>query len=323
MLKLPDSWIWDSWYTFDGEVHHAFFLRASRALQDPFRRHRHPYIGHATSRDLVNWELQPDALAISDSPAWDSWTTWTGSVTRDESGTWWMFYTGTSREDGGDIQRVGAAVSSDLFAWTKVDASPLTEAAPEWYEELDYEVWHDQAWRDPWVFKHEDEWHMFVTARAKTGDRLGRGVVGHAVSKNLTEWTVLPPLTKTDSGFGQMEVVQVEEIDGTHVMLWCCGPRELSDEMREKYPLGGMFSVTGPSPLGPFDPSAAVWFPHETLYAARAVEHAGRWYLIGFIGGPEDQSFGGYLSDPIPVRLHEGGLLPDTEFSQLESSRSL
>ena len=161
---------------------------------------------------------------------------------------------------------------------------------------------------------------MLVTARANSGEPFGRGVVGHAVSKNLREWTVLPPITATDSGFGQMEVVQVVEIDGQHVMLWCCGPRELSHEMREKFPLGGMFSVTGASPLGPFSPLDAVWFPHENLYAARAVKHGNQWYLIGFIGGPDDHTFGGYLSDPIPVRLHNGGLVPDTEMSRTEGA---
>jgi beta-fructofuranosidase len=225
-----------------------------------------------------------------------------------------MFYTGTSREDGGDIQRVGAAISTDLFTWTKVSGNPLTQADPAWYEQLDYDLWHDQAWRDPWVFKYQDAWHMLITARSTTGDRWGRGVVGHAVSHNLSEWTVQPPLTPSGSGFGQMEVVQVVEIDGTHILLWCCGPGELSEEMRQKYPLGGMFSVIGPSPLGPFNPADAVWFPHENLYAARAVQHQGQWYLIGFIGGPDDETFGGYLSDPIPVRVHQGGIYPTPEF---------
>ena len=309
MLKLNDSWVWDSWYAFDGKRHHAFFLRASRALQNPHRRHRQPYIGHAVSDDLKNWEILPDAIAISDPPAFDSWTTWTGSVTRDESGLWWMYYTGTSREDGGDIQRVGAATSKDLITWDKVPG-PFTEADSSMYEKLDYDLWHDEAWRDPWVFKHEDTWHMIVTARGINGSKHGRGVAGHATSKDMKNWTVHEPLTQTESGFGQMEVIQVAEIDGIPTMLWCCGPRELSEEMRKKFPSGGMFSTVGPSLLGPFDPNKAVWFPHETLYAARAVEHQGSWYMLGFIGGPDDETFGGYISDPIPVRNDGNGLVP-------------
>ena len=54
-LKLPDRWIWDSWYVKDGDTYHAFYLCASRGLVDPNRRHRNPYVGHAVSKDLVNW----------------------------------------------------------------------------------------------------------------------------------------------------------------------------------------------------------------------------------------------------------------------------
>ncbi len=309
MLKLADSWVWDSWYAFDGEKHHAFYLRASRALGDVNRRHRYPFVGHAVSTDLTNWEVVQDAIAVSDAPAWDSWTTWTGSVTRDKDGLWWMFYTGTSREDGGDIQRVGAATSKDLMTWTKVGGAPLTEADPTWYEQLDYNLWHDQAWRDPWVFHHDGTWHMVVTARGIEGSKNGRGVAGHAVSSDLRNWEVLPPLTSVESGFGQMEVIQIEEVNGIPTMLWCCGPRELTDEMRKKYPSGGMFSVSGESMLGPFDPNQAVWFPHETLYAARVVKHQGDWYMLGFIHGSDDE-FGGYISDPIRVVNNGKGLVP-------------
>lgn len=250
-----------------------------------------------------------DAIAISDAPSWDSWTTWTGSVTKDKDGLWWMFYTGTSREDGGDIQRVGAATSKDLMTWTKVEGNPLTKADPAWYEQLDYNLWHDQAWRDPWVFEHDGTWHMIVTARGLTGGKYGRGVAGHATSSDLRHWEVLPPLTDTESGFGQMEVIQIEEVDGIPTMLWCCGPNELTPEMRAKYPSGGMFSTVGPSKLGPFDPNQALWFPHETLYAARVVKHEGQWFMLGFIGGPDDD-FGGYICDPIPVVNNGKGLVP-------------
>jgi beta-fructofuranosidase len=91
---------------FDGSRYHAFYLSASRARKDPIRRHRHPIVGHAVSTDLVNWEVVVDALIVSESPAFDSYTTWTGSVVKGDDGLWWMYYTGTSREDGGMRQTV-------------------------------------------------------------------------------------------------------------------------------------------------------------------------------------------------------------------------
>src|SRR5439155_2266683 len=80
MLELPDSWTWDFWLADTGAEYHLFFLRASRALLDPDRRHYRASVGHAVSTDLVNWDLLPDALVPSDSPAWDDLATWTGSV---------------------------------------------------------------------------------------------------------------------------------------------------------------------------------------------------------------------------------------------------
>lgn len=309
MLKLPDSWIWDSWYAFDGEKHHAFYLKASKGLGNADRRHRYTSVGHAVSADLTNWTVLPDALAPSDSPAFDSWTTWTGSIVRSDDGTWWMFYTGSSREDGGDIQRIGAATSTDLMVWNKLSPDALVETDPRWYETLEYTAWHDQAWRDPWVFRHENSWHMLITSRLKDGDKATRGTIGHAISDDLKHWTVQPPLTGPVTGFGHLEVFQVEQVDGKWVLLWCCGPGQASAELQEKYPSGGVFSAVGDSPTGPFDFDNVVWFPKEDLYAARLVNHKGSWNLIGFINGPAD-NFPGWICDPILVEVIDGGIRP-------------
>lgn len=309
MLRLPDSWVWDSWFAFDGELHHVFYLRASRALGDPDRRHNYPYVGHAVSADLVSWTVLPDALALSDPPAFDDATTWTGSVVRAPDGTWRMFYTGRTRADGGGAQRVGTARSRDLLTWTKDSADALLEADPRWYEKV-CDDWIGEAWRDPWVFRADDGlWHMYITARAPIGDPRGRGVVGHATSPDLDTWTVQPPLT-APAGFGQMEVTQVEVVDGVPTLIFCCYPAEMDDDAAQRHAPGGMFSITGPSVLGPFDISAARRFPHDSLYAARLVQHEGAWNLIGF-RDTEGGVFVGELTDPIPVTSVAGtGLVP-------------
>ncbi|MEY4477020.1 MAG: hypothetical protein RJA31_524, partial [Actinomycetota bacterium] len=65
-LRLPDKWVWDSWFVRDGDTFHAFYLHASRALGNPDLRHIHPIVGHATSSDLVNWTVQRDAIIVSE-----------------------------------------------------------------------------------------------------------------------------------------------------------------------------------------------------------------------------------------------------------------
>lgn len=308
MLALVDCWIWDSWYTFDGEYHHAFYLKASRALGDPNRRHRHPAVGHARSRDLYTWEELPDALAIADAPAFDDWTTWTGSVVKDDSGTWWMFYTGTSHGDDGLVQRIGSATSNDLMTWVK-QRSPLIEADPEHYELLGESTWDDQAWRDPFVFRTNDQWQMLITARSNQGSPDSRGVVGRATSSDLHEWKVQAPLA-TNEDFGQLEVLQVAEIDGVPTLLWCCEYPQLSERGKKRFGRGGMFSATGESMLGPFDMAHATRFDHDSIYAARTIQHEGAWFLMGF-RNMENGQFIGELTDPIPVTSLPGvGLVP-------------
>jgi beta-fructofuranosidase len=300
-LRLADHWVWDSWLAFDGTHHHLFFLRASRALHDPDRRHLRASVGHARSTDLRTWELLPDALVAADAPAWDDQATWTGSVVRAPDGSWRMFYTGVSRQERGLVQRVGAATSDDLVTWHR-QPGPVTEADPRWYEKLDLDAWIDEAWRDPWVVADPDGdgWHMLVTARVPGGDAAGRGVVGHARSADLTTWEVQPPLT-APAGFGQMEVPQVAVVDGLPVLLFCCWPDRMSQERRSSRPTGGMWVVPGESLLGPWDLERATTFAHPSLYAARLVERApGDWVLLGF-RDKEDGRFVGEIADPLPV----------------------
>lgn len=80
MLKLKDKWIWDFWFAQDGADWHIYFLQADRSLGDPELRHRNVSVGHAVSQDLKNWTQLGTCFVPSDGPAFDDFTTWTGSV---------------------------------------------------------------------------------------------------------------------------------------------------------------------------------------------------------------------------------------------------
>lgn len=211
-FNLPEAWVWDFWLADDGEQYHLFFLYASRALKKPDLRHYRAQIGHAVSTDLKHWERVTDALVREDGPAFDDLATWTGSVVRDDAGLWHLFYTGATRAGAmSNIQRIGHATSPDLLLWTRVGAEPVLQAS-EPYETLATGEWHDEAFRDPWVFRSDDQtWHMLITARTNKGDPAERGVVGHAVSTDLVRWHLREPLSVGGTGFGQLEVTQAAE----------------------------------------------------------------------------------------------------------------
>ena len=313
---LIDVWTWDMWFVDDGRDYHVFYLKASRALGDPNRRHFHVTVGHSVSPDLRTWREVADALIVADPPAFDDNTTWTGSVVRDPGGTWRMFYTGTSRAENGLVQRVGVATSDDLYTWDKVSTGALLEADATWYEKYDGTSWFDEAWRDPWVFADPDGagWHMLITARANHGATDSRGVIGHATSPDLRSWTVGPPLSDPGTGFGQLEVPQVATIDGRAVLIFSCLSPELSDERRHAGERGGVWAVPIDSATGPYDVEKAHRLTDESLYAGRLVQDRdGDWWLFAFHNVDDAGTFIGALSDPLPIGWGADGRLHVTD----------
>lgn len=302
MLRLPDAWVWDSWYAMDDNGdHHAFFLRAPRALLAPERCHAHATVGHAVSADLHEWRLTADALVPADGPAWDDLATWTGSVVRGPDNRWYLFYTGVTQDTGRLVQRIGLAISDDLTTWYRHGTKPLVEPDPTWYEHRSPD---GEAWRDPWVYPDPagDGWHMLITAHAKDGPHGGQGVLGHARSEDLLHWTVGPPATNP-AGFAHLEVPQVATVDNQSLLLFCSNDPLLGRG-------GKIWAVPGPSTTGPWDIARARSVPVPNLYAARLVQDTrGKWQLLGFIEDREG-TFAGELCDPIPVRYTDSGLEP-------------
>lgn len=308
-LRLADRWLWDFWTVTTGDEVHAFYLQAPHALGDAELRHWNVSIGHAVSRDLRRWEILPDALSPGAPGTFDDRSTWTGSIVHHD-GAWRMLYTATSSAEDGLVQRVGLATSPDLMAWTR-HPDPVIEADTRWYEPLDRDAWHDQAWRDPWILRvpGDDAWHVLVTARAREGDPRGRGVIGHARSHDLVTWEVLPPVTEP-MGFGQMEVPQVVAAGGRFHLLFSSDPGTRSDALGLEG--AGTYALSGPAPLGPFDPATL----HDldagagcVTYAGRVVPHRGALWFLAWIGYRDGTCFQGELAPPRAVSVDDRGRL--------------
>lgn len=299
MLSRVDDWVWDSWFAVVDDTLHAFTLTAPRALGDPELRHINARIGHSTSPDGISWTHLEDALGPSGTDSFDGQATWTGCVVRVDD-LWHMFYTGINRDNREREQAIGHAVSTDLHNWTRVSGKASVRATDA-YALLGNPHDGAQHFRDPWVFRYDGAWHMLVTA----SDPAGWGTIGHATSDNLVDWIVGSPLV-SNSGFRQLEATQTVCIDGQWILLFCAAAKDvLRDDV---VPGWGTYCAPADSPIGPFHLARAELFA-PGIYAARAVNFRNEWVLLGFLSDGTDSGFEGAISDPLPLRVNDRGLL--------------
>ena len=113
---------WDFWLVETDDDYHLFHLQAPRTLR-PNQRHHHATVGHATSKNLVHWKYQGTVITPGQRGEWDDQCIWSGSIT-EHHGKYYFLYTGRKRGDF-LIQRIGLAISDDLFAFEKSPTNPV------------------------------------------------------------------------------------------------------------------------------------------------------------------------------------------------------
>jgi len=312
-LKRDDKFIWDFWHFAEGGSQHLFFLQADRAIGNPDLRHWNVTIGHAVSNDLRQWDYRGTVFGPSASPAWDDYTTWTGSVIHAE-GRYHLFYTGTCRAENGVRQRIGHAVADSVDGpWTRVGDGLALDLDTRFYEEFEEGRWHDRAWRDPWVLPHKIDgmYHMFFTARRNDGPKYERGVIGHAVSVDLVHWEATAPVY-AGGHYGQLEVPQVFERDGHWYCTFCNIREHWTPAMRDAQGGGvsGTHYLVADHPLGPWRPAEGFLDGDVPCrrYAGKILRDpvTGGDSLMAFVDTAPDGGFGGYLCDPLPLVLEQG-----------------
>lgn len=298
MLKHEGNRIGDTWYFVCNDVVHCYYLTCAEHIPV----HMQWDIGHATSQNLVDWEVHDLALLRGAEDSWENGLA-TGSVLH-RDGRFWMAYTGHH------TQQTGMAVSDDLFTWEKIPQNPVTAIDPRWYEEIASGERAQPHWRDPFLFEHDGWVYQMVCASRNDGPPDARAALGLSRSRDMVSWEVLPP-PDTDRVAQEFECPQVYEANGLWYLVFSSGPRWFGKAYLEN--IGGpqpyfmSYSMVGPSPLGPFRMHGTGQILPTTdqrqPYACQLVRHHGRTHLLG------TQPWG--LCDPITVDFTPEGVKGD------------
>ncbi len=166
------------------------------------------WFGHATTRDFLRWETHEPCFYI-DPSGWDNGHVFAPNVI-EKDGRYWMFYTGCAIDN---TQRIGAAVSDDLFHWTRASREPVIR--PEEYGWAFCPTTGGSACRDPHLCRFGDKYWLYYTTVSNTG----RGSVGLAVSRDLLHWEDRGPAYQSRK-LGHCESSNVQELDGQYLLFF-------------------------------------------------------------------------------------------------------
>ncbi len=181
-LDPPSNWMNDpNGLVYFNEEYHVFYQFTPDQPETGLK-----FWGHFRSKDLINWELLPPAIAPGEEYDLDG--CWSGSaVANNDELT--LIYTGhVDNKSPKEVQCI--ATSTDGVHFTKHQANPVVAGPPPGFSE---------DFRDPKVWKHDNSWYMVV------GNGLnGNGQVLLYQSSNLVNWTYLGVMAEGDGTQGFM-----------------------------------------------------------------------------------------------------------------------
>lgn len=155
---------------FKGEYHLFYQFNPYESVWGPM------HWGHAKSKDLVNWEHLPVALAPDKN--YDKDGCFSGSaIVKDD--TLWLMYTGNIVNEDGSVRQVqNMAYSTDSIHFEKIAQNPVAT------EELLPEEVIANDFRDPKIFEKDGRYYSVVATKHKDGV----GCIVLLGSDDLLDW---------------------------------------------------------------------------------------------------------------------------------------
>lgn len=183
--------------------------------------------GHAVSKDLLQWEYLPAALAPDET--YDSFGCFSGSAIELSDGRHLIMYTGVHKEGSNselEIQEQCIAVGDGLN-YTKYENNPVLgqNCLPEKLSKSDF--------RDPKIWKEADGSFKCVVGSC---DKDRKGAILLFSSKDGFEWKFESTLIENNGDYGLMwECPDFFALEGKHVLM--CSPQDMLPDGKE-YPNG-------------------------------------------------------------------------------------
>lgn len=187
---------------FRGEYHLFYQFNPYESVWGPM------HWGHAKSKDLVNWEHLPVALAPD--KAYDKDGCFSGSaIVKDD--VLWLMYTGHIVNEDGTVSQVqNMAFSTDGIHFEKIEQNPVATA-----DGLPEEVIAND-FRDPKIFEKDGRYYSVVATKHKDGV----GCIVLLGSPNLTDWQFESIFLKGQAHQGHVwECPDYFEVDGQEYLV--------------------------------------------------------------------------------------------------------
>ncbi|HEM5088721.1 TPA: glycoside hydrolase family 32 protein [Streptococcus suis] len=187
---------------FRGEYHLFYQFNPYESVWGPM------HWGHAKSKDLVNWEQLPVALAPDKD--YDKDGCFSGSaIVKDD--VLWLMYTGHINNEDGTVSQVqNMAFSTDGIHFEKIEQNPVATA-----DGLPEEVIAND-FRDPKIFEKDGHYYSVVATKHK--DNVGCIVL--LSSPNLTDWKFESIFLKGEANQGFVwECPDYFEVDGQEYLI--------------------------------------------------------------------------------------------------------
>jgi arabinan endo-1,5-alpha-L-arabinosidase len=219
-------------------------------------------IGHATSTNLEDWEIQPDILHKDPQLTHEAFHIYAPYVAEKDK-TFHLFYSGNNMDSMSESMCL--AVSEDLFHWEKYPYNPIFRPSRSWAEyNPGSGIW--ACCRDAHVLMCPEYGYVLYYVTWIKGTRGMIVALGAAISENLVLWQDVGPVMIRERAIGHattsMESPCVVKRGDLYYLFY-----KHRDETR---------LVISDDPLN-FTDKEDCWF--SAAHAAEVLQIEGKWYI--------------------------------------------